>query len=183
MIGKEDVRLRALEPADVDLLYNWENQMELWAVSNTLTPFSKSQLQKYIQHASLDIFQTKQLRLLIEQANADNTFSPAGMIDLFDFDPYHQRAGVGIMVHESFRNKGLAHQALEIFIAYCFSHLGLHQLYCSISVDNKASLTLFEKSGFGLVGIKKDWRKTPSGYIDEALLQLINVSVPRPSAT
>jgi diamine N-acetyltransferase len=36
-----NVRLRALEPDDIDLLYDWENNMEIWHVSNTLEPFSK----------------------------------------------------------------------------------------------------------------------------------------------
>ena len=34
------VNLRPLEPDDIDLLYHWENSMEIWEVSNTKTPFS-----------------------------------------------------------------------------------------------------------------------------------------------
>ena len=173
MISNGNVRLRALEPSDVEILYQWENQMELWVVSNTLTPFSKAQLSKYIQNSALDIYQSKQLRLMIESNEPAKGFIASGMIDLFDFDPYHQRAGVGIMVHSSLRNKGIASEALKLFTDYCFEHLVLHQLYCSISTDNQASMKLFEKTGFKLVGIKKEWRKTPKGFADEALFQLI----------
>ncbi|WP_227625579.1 hypothetical protein [Geofilum rubicundum] len=42
MIQNDEVLLRAVEPGDVDLLYDWENRMELWPVSNTLAPFSKA---------------------------------------------------------------------------------------------------------------------------------------------
>ena len=60
------VKLRPLEPDDVDLLYKWENNPEIWHISNTLVPFSKIILKKYIESSTLDIFETKQLRLIIE---------------------------------------------------------------------------------------------------------------------
>ena len=166
----EELTLRALEPEDIDILYQWENNMDIWEVSNTLTPFSKYQLKKYIEQAQLDVFQTKQLRLIIE-LEPGNTI--VGMIDLFDFDPFHQRGGVGIIIHKDFRQKGYAREALTLFAEYCFNNLGLHQLYANISITNKASIALFEKVGFSLSGTKKQWRKTKDGFIDECLYQLL----------
>lgn len=162
--------LRALEPEDIDLLYQWENNMELWEVSNTLTPFSKHQLVKYIEQAQLSVYQTKQLRLIIELESSNEVI---GMIDLFDFDGFHQRAGVGIVIHSKYRKKGIASEALTMFTDYCFNTLGLHQLYANISAQNKASISLFEKLKFQMVGIKKDWQKTRNGFEDEFLFQLI----------
>ncbi|WP_255434076.1 GNAT family N-acetyltransferase [Carboxylicivirga sp. M1479] len=169
-MNNEELVLRALEPDDIHLLYQWENNMEIWEVSNTLTPFSKHQLTKYIEQAQLDIFQTKQLRLIIELENSKQVI---GMIDLFDFDPFHQRGGVGIIINAVYRQRGFAYEALMLFKDYCFNNLALHQLYANISVDNTASLALFEKVGFKLIGIKKDWRKTKNGYADECMYQLI----------
>lgn len=37
----KDIRLRALEPEDLELLYSWENNLSYWVISNTITPFSK----------------------------------------------------------------------------------------------------------------------------------------------
>jgi diamine N-acetyltransferase len=171
-----DIVLRAPEPVDVDVLYRWENDPEIWHVSNTLTPFSKYILEKYIENAHLDIYQVKQLRLMIDVLDKGTRLSrPIGTIDLFDFDPYHNRAGVGILIGEkSDRKKGYATQALEKFISYCFQTLQLHQLYCNISQGNTESLKLFRKSGFLISGRKTDWIKTPGRYIDELMLQLIN---------
>nr|WP_321405498.1 GNAT family protein [uncultured Carboxylicivirga sp.] len=168
---KEELVLRALEPTDVDLLYKWENDMKIWEVSNTLTPFSKHQLKLYVEQAQLDIYQTKQLRLIIE---LEPTNIPVGMIDLFDFDGFHQRGGVGIIIHEDYREKGYAFEALEMFLAYCFDTLGLKQVYANISADNKASIRLFEKAGFSLIGTKKLWLKTKGGFVDELMYQKIN---------
>ena len=99
---------------------------------------------------------------------------PVGAIDLFDFEPYHLRAGVGVLVYKSDdRNKGYATDALEALSNYSFNVLGLKQLYANITADNNSSIHLFEKSGFKMVGIKKEWVKVPSGWKDEILFQKI----------
>ena len=36
LLENERVCLRALEPEDLELLYRWENDSELWEVGNTL---------------------------------------------------------------------------------------------------------------------------------------------------
>jgi diamine N-acetyltransferase len=173
--SKSKIVLRAMELSDVDLLYRWENDKSIWQVSNTLVPFSRYILKKYVENSYKDIYEMKQLRLMIDVKTSPDEFRSVGSIDLFDFDPYHLRAGVGILIAaEKERRKGYATSALEELITYAFSTLQLNQLYCNISVNNKASMSLFQKVGFILVGIKKKWIKTISGYEDEALLQLIN---------
>ena len=42
--GKPQVRLRALEPEDLDILYRYENDSSLWEVGTTIAPFSRKQL-------------------------------------------------------------------------------------------------------------------------------------------
>lgn len=80
-----------------------------------------------------------------------------GTIDLFDFDPAHARAGIGIFIHQNHRRNGLAEESLKLLQRYCFSILHLHQLYADVSEKNTASLQLFIKSGFIQTGIKKQW--------------------------
>jgi diamine N-acetyltransferase len=173
MIQNDEIILRAVEPNDVELLYDWENRMELWSVSNTLTPFSKAQLFRYVKNAALDMFQTKQLRLMIDACNLHDRPLTVGMIDLFDYDPFHNRAGVGIMVNSEWRGRGVAASALQLFMTYAFNTLGLHQLYCHISESNAASIKLFESAGFRLVGVKQEWLKTSKGYEDELMFQCL----------
>ena len=170
MLENKTIKLRALEPTDVDLIYNWENDTNIWQVSNTITPFAKHTIQAYINTAHLDIYETKQLRLIIETNS-----TPIGTIDLFDFDPHNKRAGVGILIAEdNKKQKGHATNALNLFINYAFNTLGLHQLYCNISENNEASIKLFTNAGFTIIGNKKDWIKTSNGFDNEYILQLIN---------
>jgi diamine N-acetyltransferase len=171
-----EIILRALEPTDIDALYKWENDPEIWHVSNTCTPYSKYILEKYIENSHLDIYQVKQLRLMIDiRVRDSNTQRSIGTVDLFEFDPYHNRAGVGILIGDkSDRKKGYAFMALNKFLEYSFHTLQLHQVYCNITEGNRDSLRLFKKCGFKVTGRKKEWVKTPAEYMDEYLLQLIN---------
>jgi diamine N-acetyltransferase len=168
------VHLRAPEPEDLEFLYRLENDTDIWQVSNTLVPYSRYVLKQYIETSHLDIFETKQLRFIIELP-AESNAKPIGTIDLFDFDPVHSRAGVGILIGEvADRGKGYADDALDVLINYCFGVLKLHQLYCNIGVDNNASIVLFRSKGFVKIGEKKEWVRTGDGWSGEYLLQLIN---------
>ncbi len=167
------IQLRALEPEDLDVLYIWENDPSIWHLSNTLTPFSRFTLKKYMEQAQLDIFETKQLRLII-QKKADKSL--IGAVDLFDFDPIHHRAGVGILIaYPEERHHGFGGEALESLRDYAFSTLGLKQLYCNICADNEDSLNLFIKQGYIITGQKKDWVKKGDTWLSEYFLQLIRV--------
>lgn len=171
--GKK-VQLRAIEPNDIELMYQWENDSTLWKLSNTLAPFSKHIIKQFVENSHLDIFQIKQLRLMIEKTD-DKKLETIGSIDLFDFDPMHRRAGIGILIaNKSDRKNGYASDTLNILINYCFNTLQLHQLYCNIIEDNIDSLNLFQSKGFKIIGSKKDWLIFPKGKKDELMLQLIN---------
>lgn len=164
------VRFRALEPDDLDLLFEWENDAEIWEVSNTLEPFSKYILAKYIKESQRDIFESKEIRMIIETLDR----KAVGAVDLFDFDPFHLRAGVGILIHDkNNRNLGYATDALELLCQYASNHLRLHQLYANIGEENQSSIHLFASNGFELCGTKKDWTNTLDGWKSELLFQKI----------
>ena len=171
-IKGEHIHLRALEPFDVDVLYKWENNRQIWHVSNTQTPFSRYVLEQFLVNAHEDIYTNKQLRLIISENEKETAI---GAIDLFDFDPYHLRAGIGILIAEEFRNKGYALEALNLLKDYAFNTLLLKQLYCNVTVSAPASLQLFEKAGFEKIGLKKEWnRVSATKFEDEWFLQLHN---------
>jgi diamine N-acetyltransferase len=168
----EKIELRALEPEDLEFLYDCENNTDIWRVSNTLTPYSKYYLKQYIADTHNDIFIDKQLRLMIVLHSQNKVI---GTIDLFDFDSYNMRAGVGILINEKeYRGNGYATEALRILIKYSFDQLLLHQLYCNIADDNRQSIVLFEKEGFVNCGLKKEWLRIQGGWRDELMYQKIN---------
>jgi diamine N-acetyltransferase len=172
LLENNGVRLRALEPSDIEMLYRWENDTAVWEVSHTLLPFSRHMLEQFIVEQARDIYQTRQTRFVVELAESGRA---VGVIDLFDFDPVHLRAGVGILICElADRRKGYASRALDILVRYGFEVLRLHQLYTDIPAGNIPSLRLFERHGFVRCGVKKQWLRTAEGWEDELTLQLGN---------
>lgn len=164
------IRLRAVEPHDVETMYAWENDVRIWRVSGTLAPFSRHALTRFVEEQQFDIYRTGQMRLMIE----DRQGLPVGTLDLFEFDPHNRRAGVGILIYEeSHRGRGYASDAVAALKTYARDVLALHQLWCNVGAGNEASLRLFRNAGFTPVGVKRDWLLTPEGFQDELLLQLI----------
>jgi len=162
------IRLRAPEPEDLELLYHWENDTGMWVVSETLEPFSRFQLKEYISQCNRDIYTAKEQRLMIETIESPHC---VGIIDMFQLDPFHRKAALGILIGNEYRKQHYASDALEIYCGYAFGYLQLHQLYCEIIASNTVSIQLFEKSGFRCVARLKDWRRIGSDYTDVFLYQ------------
>lgn len=157
------MHLRALEPEDLEFLYELENDPGIWGVSDTLVPVSRHALREYLAHATADFFAVRQLRLVITAQHG----SPAvGVVDLFDYDPLHQRAGVGITILASQRRHGYARQALELLKTHAREVLRLHQVYATVGADNRPSLKLFRTAGFRRVGTRLAWLRTASSWAD-----------------
>ena len=170
LTGKK-IHLRALEPKDIDFLFEIENDESFWEVSSTQVPFSRFILEQYIANAHQDIHEVKQIRLVIVESESDKNL---GFIDLFDFNPQHRRAGLGILIIKSEQHKGFASEALQILIDYSFNQLNLHQLFVNITSDNDKSLALFKKHNFLKIGAKKEWIFSKGKFKDEILFQLIS---------
>ncbi len=162
------LQLRALEPEDLQMLYDWENNSEWWEQGNTLNPYSKYILREYIVGSDKTIYETRQLRLMITVKETGET---VGMIDLYDYEPHHHRAGVGILIDKQFQQKHYATQAFEIFLPYCYNFLGIHSVFAHVMPDNKPSQALFEKLGFNKNGELKDWIRRDNEYVDVMVYQ------------
>ncbi len=172
ILENDGIRLRAVEPEDLELLYSWENDEGNWKLSNTLVPYSRYILKKYIAGSGKSIYETGQLRLMIDVVPGGKT---VGTIDLYDFDHYHNRAGVGILIADpADRKKGYASAALATLVNYAFETFGLHQLWCNILDSNIESMHLFTHHGFALCASKKEWIRMGGGFETEHTLQLIN---------
>lgn len=162
--------LRAPEPEDIGCMCRFENTPALWEVSNTTGPYSRFFLKQYIEENKNDLYQDRQLRLMIEDPEGMVT----GIIDLFHFDPFHNRAEIGIVIDSDFRRKGIGTLALDLLVQHCFEHIGIHQLYAYIDVHNEPCRKLFLKGGFKECTRLKDWIRTGKTFSDVVLVQRLN---------
>lgn len=156
------LKLRAVEPEDLELLYRWENNAALWSAGNTRVPYSKFQLKQYIAKVSYDIFENGQLRLMMQEKAEGKT---VGTVDLFDLDIHHSRVALGLFVAEEFQGKGFAKASLALTEDYVFNFLKINQLYAQIAEGNTDSRKLFE-GNYLLYGKLKSWIKTTEGFED-----------------
>ncbi|MDR1455475.1 MAG: GNAT family N-acetyltransferase [Tannerella sp.] len=170
LLENETIRLRAMEPEDLDALYRWENDSRLWRYGNTLAPYSRFALKAYLSDARLDISQSRQLRLMIVLRAEDVT---VGTVDLYDLDQLNGRAGVGILIDRPYRRRGLAAEALNLMKDYAFRFLRLNQLYAYVPEGNEPSVKLFSDCGYGTAGKLAAWIRNGAGFEDVYLMQLL----------
>lgn len=161
--------LRAVEPSDVEVMYLWENDPDVWHVSGTVAPLSRESLIRFVDEQQYDIYAMRQMRLIIDVEGV-----AVGAIDLYDFDPRHRRLGIGILVYApEMRRRGYARAAIDAVARYAHHHLGLHQIWATMAVDNLPSIALFESCGFVRSAQRREWLYTPEGYVDEVEYQLL----------
>ena len=164
-----NIQLRAIEPADLELLYLWENDAEVWRVSGTIAPVSRDRLARFISEQSYDLYATRQMRLIVD---VDGVM--VGSVDIFDFEPLHRRFGVGILIYaDEHRRRGYASRVIEMVKEYARNTLDLKQIWVTIDEDNAASIALFESCGFVLSARRREWINRAGRYIDELEYQCI----------
>jgi len=168
MLRSDLIFLRPLEADDLEFLYALENDPAVWGVSDTLAPMSRHVLRQYLDSAAADFFEVRQLRLVIA---ATATGAAVGTLDVFGFEPLHQRAGVGITVLTAHRQRGYARAALALLLPYARQVLRLHQLHCTIAAENETSQRLFAAAGFEEVGVRREWLRTAEGWQDAVEMQ------------
>ena len=167
-----NLKLRKIEPSDLPFLYQWENDVTMWADSDTHNPLSRHDLHQYIENTTGDIYRDGQLRLIIEDNNTTqrllnttqqllNTtqLSPSilGCIDLFDFDARNRKAAIGMYIAPDARGKGVGKQAVQLLEEYAFGFLHLRMLYAIISVHNTSCSHIYEQMGYTPSSVLKDW--------------------------
>ena len=161
-----DITLRAIEPEDLDFLYSLENDSEMWLVGCSNVPYSRFTLNNYVMTSSSDIYADRQLRLIVEKAGG----MPVGLLDIFNFDPRHLRAEIGVAILREERNRGFGHAALLQAIDYCRRIIHLHQLYALVDVRNENSVQLFQGAGFSKGTVLKDWIHDGGRFYDAFMM-------------
>lgn len=166
-----ELRLRAPEPEDLEVMYEMENNPTVWEVSCTTVPYSRFMLRQYLEQATGDIFTDKQVRLMVERTTDGQV---VGCVDLTNYEPLHGRAEIGMAISTAHQGQGIGRRALRMLCAYASGCLHLHQLVAYIPADNEACLQMFRREGFTRHLPLTDWLATADGtYKDAVLVQCL----------
>ena len=165
----KQIKLRAIEPEDLDLLYRIENDVELWNVSTSNVPYSRYLLHEYVANNKNDIYSDGQVRMIVENSEGE----AIGVADLVNFDPSNLRAEVGLIILNDYRRQGYGIAVLNRIADYALRILHLHQLYAYVDVNNTASLGVFQKADYKVAAEIKDWLYDGQNYHDSVLFQYV----------
>jgi diamine N-acetyltransferase len=163
------IRLRAMEPEDLDALYQIENDCDTWDIGTTNVPYSRYALHDYMARCTSDIYTDKEVRLMIENGQGE----VVGIADLTNFDPKSMKAEIGLVIQRQHRSKGYALAALRALHAYASHTLHLHQIYAVIPLSNEHCCHLFRQFGYRESATLTDWLRNGETYQSAVVMQFI----------
>ncbi len=170
LLKGNNVRLRALEPEDLEIFADVENDPALWACSSTNVPYSRFAVRCFISSTANDIYADKQVRL-VACGNSDGV--PMAFADITNFEPRHRRAEVGIVVFPGYRNRGIGAEVLGLLGEYARKVVALHTLYAVVAESNEASRRLFAKAGYEKAALLPQWLFVDGKYEDALIFEKI----------
>lgn len=158
------IRLRALSHDDLPILETWENDPEGWLSSNTLNPLSKDFIRQYISSSTQHILETGTMSLIIELKDSPPT--PLGHLVIYDYNPLHCRAGLGVYIAPEHRHNGYASEGILLATDYAFDLLRCHQVYAEVLTHNTASQMMLLALGFHHTATLARWQWVQGDYQD-----------------
>lgn len=167
LMRSKNIHLRALEPEDLELFMEIENDTSLWNCSDTSVPYSRFAIKNYIATSTNDIYADRQVRL-VACLNIDDT--PVAFADITNFSPRHSRAEVGIVVFPAYRCKGIATETLSILEDYAHKHVLIHTLYSIARADNYAAIKIFNKAKYKRIATLPQWLANENGSYSDGIL-------------
>lgn len=152
MLIGEKVDLRAVEPADFELLWQWLNNPEVmryWGRPGNTESMPevarREQEQASRGNSRKYIVQTKDGR-------------PIGQIDYYDLDWQARSAWVSIMIgDQNHWGGGYGSDAMRTLLRYLFRELALHRVTLTAHENNVRAIRSYEKNGFVREGVLRDW--------------------------
>ncbi len=167
MTSSADIRLRAVEPEDLELMYRIENDPQFWNYGSTTVPYSRYVLRQYLETSRNDLFADGQVRLVIAKGRTS-----MGFADLTNLDAIHLRAEIGLAVLREYQGQHIGTTAIQCLCEYA-RRVHLHQIYAIIATVNEPATRLFRSLAFTPSTLLHDWLRTEDGFVDAVVWQKV----------
>lgn len=168
MLYNTIMKVRPIEPEDLEVLYEIENEPGTWAVATPGGPYSHFALTRYIEQLGTDIFASGQMRLMV----LDDDGISIGTLDITNYSPTDRSAEIGIAVRSEYRGKGWGMRMIQWLEQYAIKELNLRMLYARVAdVQNLASQRLFSSLGYEKVAVLPEWVFLEGEYVDIAVFR------------
>lgn len=146
----EVIRLRAIEPQDLETLRKWINDPETASYLAMSWPVSMRDQQDWFERLGKDSGRKK---FAIELIHGEHI----GLLSLTNIDHINRSVEIGITIGVAdYRGKGLASRALRLAVHVLFTHFNYHRIWAEILETNAACLHLFKHAGFDQEGVLRE---------------------------
>ena len=163
------VRLRAIEPSDYPLLFDWVNDpsvMVYWG-----RPGNTQSLAQVIEEEERQAARNNSRKYLIETCDKRKVI---GQIDYYDLDSIARSAWTSIMIgNAEYWGGGYGTEAMRILLHYLFNQVGLHRVALTVHESNTRAQRSYEKNGFVSEGILRDWMFFDGSYVNGVLMAVL----------
>lgn len=188
-LESEDLIIRALESQDVMFCWEVEHDSSQWLCNGMQAPCSLRHIESFVKEYTAEPFAAGQIRMVLMRRNNPGPaeehairfreyenypgYENIGLVDLFGISAIHGNAQIGIYILPRFRGKGYGTQAVSILGKYAYDILNVRTLLAKVASPNKASIRMFEKSGYSKCGLLTDWLRIAGRPYDLLLYQKI----------
>ena len=168
-LSDSSVSLRALEPEDLELLYTIENDETLWDVCDDTAPYSRYALRQYIANQPQDIYQCRELRVVIVEKKSNRA---VGVVDLVNYSPKDQRAEISIALLRNKRGQHLGQESIILLEKYAQRFYNIRMLFALVSSKhNELAYKMFQSTGYKKIATLPQWHKRGDYYEDIDILK------------
>jgi RimJ/RimL family protein N-acetyltransferase len=159
----ERIRLRALEPCDAAIFFEWNQDSERARCVDFLwPPQSLTSVEAWVSEQSLKRLEGDRYFWVIETLDG----TPVGSIDTHSCDARAGTFSYGIAIGSEHRRRGYAGEAVRLVLRYYFEELRYQKCTVSVHSFNTASARLHEHLGFTLEGTHRRMGYSEGRYFD-----------------
>jgi RimJ/RimL family protein N-acetyltransferase len=163
------VRLRAREPEDEPLFYQWINDPEVTEFLSARYPFSHRQEREWLESTAAPSFNGAGFAV---ETLADRKL--IGSVDLRTGLPENRSAALGIAIGDkAYWDGGYGTDTMRTVCRFGFEMMNLHRIELEVYAENARARRVYEKVGFKVEGCRREAHYKRGAYIDMIVMGLL----------
>lgn len=163
------VNLRAVEPNDYRLLWQWVNDPEVMVYWGR--PGNTESLSEVSRLEETQAARGTSRKYIVETHDG----LAIGQVDYYDLNWQARSAWTSIMIADpGYWGGGYGTDAMRTLLKYLFTQLGLHRVSLSAHVSNARAIRSYEKNGFAIEGTLREWAFFDGAWVDGVLMSVLD---------
>jgi len=174
MIIGDQIRLRAIEKADLPYFVSWLNDPEVRQGLAINRPLSLAEEENWFQKVLENPPEQRPLAIEIQPDPESGEWVFVGNCGLVKVDWGNRSAEVGIHIGEKkYWNQGFGTRAMRLMCQHVFDDLNLNRLWLQVFETNQRAVRAYEKAGFVNEGRLRQAQYLQGRYVDVLIMSIL----------